>query len=299
MTFGAAVVDRDMPGLARLLLSPPSCRDLTALRAAVAGKTVLITGASFGIGEATARLFAEAGAQVLLIARSEDKLRALAEGIRATGGRAFVYPLDLYRTQDVGPLAEQLQRRHPRIDVVISNAGKSIRRPALESLERRDLERSLAVNFSSPAALLLALLPRMIAQGEGQVINVSTVSVKPPAAPRWATYQGSKAGFDFWLRSVGLEVREKGVAVSSVYLPLVRTRMSAASDLYRFAPALSALEAAQVIAGAVVRPRERIEPWWLRGQVLAAWLFPGFVDRLLGSLEGWEQARERRRAGRS
>lgn len=283
-----------MSALARLLLSPPRCRDAAALRQRLAGRTVLVTGASFGIGEAAARLFAEAGAEVILVARTEQKLQALADGIRAAGGRAHVAPLDLYRTQDVAPLAERLQHAHPRIDIVVSNAGKSIRRSALRSLERHDLERALAVNFTSPAALLLALLPRMIAQGGGQIVSVSTVSVKPPAAPRWGTYQGSKAGFDAWLRSLALEVGAQGVTVSSVYLPLVRTRMSAAGGLYPWAPALSAAEAAEVIAGAVVRPRPRIAPWWLRSQELAAVLFPGVFDRILGRLE----ARERRRAAK-
>ncbi|BDP43949.1 hypothetical protein DAETH_39180 (plasmid) [Deinococcus aetherius] len=282
-----------MPGLARLLLSPPSCRDVGTLRRAVEGKTVLITGASFGIGEATARLFAEAGAEVLLLARTEEKLRAVAEGIRAAGGRAHVYPLDLSRPGDVAPLIEEVERLHPRIDVVVSNAGKSIRRPALQSLERRDLERSLAVNLTGPAALVLALLPCMVGQGGGQIVNVSTVSAKAPAAPRWASYQGSKAGFDLWLRSVAAEVRGRGVRVSSVYMPLVRTRMSAAGGLYRRAPALTPREAAEVIAGAVVRPRDRVAPWWLAGQELAALLLPDLIDRVLGGLEDRERRRER------
>ncbi|GMA14329.1 SDR family NAD(P)-dependent oxidoreductase (plasmid) [Deinococcus metallilatus] len=280
-----------MPGLARLLLSPPSCRDVEVLRRAVGGKTVLITGASFGIGEATARLFGQAGAEVLLVARTEEKLRAVADSIRGSGGRAHAYPLDLSRTGDIAPRMEEVQRLHPRIDLVISNAGKSIRRPALESLERRDLERSLAVNFTGPAALILALLPRMIGQGGGQIISVSTVSAKPPAAPRWASYQGSKAGFDLWLRGLAPEVRGRGVRVSSVYMPLVRTRMSAASGLYRRAPALTPREAAEIIAGTVVRPRDRVAPWWLGAQELAALLLPGVLDGVLSRLED----RERRR----
>jgi len=274
-----------MSTLTRLLLSPPSCRDPQALRAALQDRTVLITGASYGIGDATARLFARAGAHVILLARSAARLHEVAADIRAAGGRADVMVLDLYRTDEVAAAAAQLQARHARIDVVVSNAGKSIRRPALQGLERGDLARSLAVNFTSPAALLLALLPRMIEQGGGQIISVSTVSVRPPAAPRWGTYQGSKAGFDVWLRSLALEVRARGVTVSSVYMPLVRTRMSAAGGLYRGVPALSPLEAAQVLAAAVVERRARLAPWWLRVQELAAVLCPDALDRLLGRLE--------------
>jgi len=276
-----------------MLLSPPACRDGRALRAAFGGKTVVITGASSGIGEATARLLGGAGARVVLIARTEHKLHAVARDVVAAGGQAFVYPLDLYRTPDVAPLAARVLIDHPRIDVVISNAGKSIRRSALQGVASRDLERSLAVNFTGPAALLLALLPGMVAQGGGHVVNVSTVSAKPPAAPRWTTYQGSKTGFDVWLRGLALELRPKGVRVSSVYLPLVRTPMSDAGGLYRRVPALTAREAAQVVAGAVVRPRARIAPWWLRAQELLAVLAPNALDAALTSFERREQRGER------
>ncbi|MER3445109.1 MAG: short-chain dehydrogenase [Meiothermus sp.] len=250
-----------MSPLARFFLSPPSCRDPLRLRAAVGGKTVLITGASYGIGEATALLFAGAGAEVLLVARTAEKLAALTGQIREQGGRAEAYPADLYQVDRVPALVERIQAAHPRIDVVAVNAGKSIRRRVTESFGRDDLERSLALNFRSPAAMLMALLPRMLQQGGGQVINVSTVSAKQPGAPRWGTYQGSKAGFDVWLRSVAAELRPGGVRVSSVYMPLVRTRMSAASGLYDRLPALSPLEAAQVIAYAAVRQPDRVAPW--------------------------------------
>lgn len=281
-----------MPGLPLLLLSPPRVRDRAALRAAVAGRTVLVTGASSGIGEATARLLAGAGAEVVLAARREAHLHRVADDLRAAGGRTHVRPLDLSRPGDVPAFAARLEHDFPRLDVIVSNAGKSIRRPALLSAERRDLERSLAVNFSGPAALLLALLPRLIEGGGGQVVNVSTVSAKPPAAPRWASYQGSKAGFDVWLRSAALELRGRNVRVSSVYLPLVRTPMSEAGGLYGGWPALTASEAAEVVAGAIVRPRDRIAPWWLRAQELAAVLAPGALDRLLAALEERERRRE-------
>ncbi|PYE55187.1 SDR family NAD(P)-dependent oxidoreductase [Deinococcus yavapaiensis] len=281
-----------MSTFARFLLSPPRCRDLTSLRRVVRGKTVLITGASFGIGEATAKLFGAAGAHVVLTARTQDRLREVARAVEAAGGRATVLPLDLSRPHDVDAFVETLLRLHPRVDVVISNAGKSIRRSALLARERRDLERSLAVNFTSPAALLLALLPSMIAAGGGRIVNVSTVSAKPPAAPRWASYQGSKAGFDVWLGSVAGEIEPLGVRVASVYLPLVRTRMSAASGLYDRLPALTPLDAAWVVAGAVVTPRRRVAPWWLGAQELVSLLLPGVVNAALSRAEAYERRRE-------
>ena len=267
------------------LISPPQCRSVERLRREVAGKTVVITGASFGIGEATALLLAQAGAEVVLIARSAEKLAALVAQIATHGGKASAYPADLYKLAEIPALAARIEAEHPRIDLIISNAGKSIRRRVTEQFGRDDLERSLALNFSSPAALIMAFLPRMLAQGGGQLVSVSTVSAKQPGAPRWGTYQGSKAGFDLWLRSVACELRPKNLAVSSVYMPLVHTRMSAASGLYERVPGLSAAEAAKVVAYAVVSRADRVAPWWLWWCELLALVFATPLNRLLTWLD--------------
>lgn len=271
--------------LLQYLLSPPACRSLERLRSKVEGKTALITGASFGIGEATALLLAQAGAEVLLLARTEEKLSQLVEQIGQQGGRARAYRADFYKVAEIPKLMAAIQANHPRIDLVVSNAGKSIRRPIAQSFGRDDLERSLAVNFSSPAAMLMALLPRMMAQGGGQIINVSTVSVKQPGAPRWGTYQSSKAGFDVWLRSLAAELRPQGILVSSVYLPLVRTRMIAPTRLYDHMPALSPLEAAQVIAYAILKPVDRVAPWWLWWSELFTLFLQTPINRILTWLD--------------
>lgn len=230
-----------------------------------------------------------AGAEVLLVARTQEKLSELVEKIRQKGGKAHAYPADLYRTGAVPALAETLQANHPRIEIVVSNAGKSIRRRFLESLERDDLGRCLRLNFSSPALLLTALLPRMIEQGGGQIVNVSSASARLPSAPRWAAYQGSKAGFDAWLRSVANELRPQNIRVSSVYLPLVRTGMIAPTRMYDHTPALSPLEAAQVIAYALIRPVERVAPWWLWWGEFFSLLVPTPINRLLTL---WDQRSE-------
>jgi NAD(P)-dependent dehydrogenase (short-subunit alcohol dehydrogenase family) len=269
----------------RLLLSPPRCASARRLRSAIAGKTVLITGASFGIGEASSHLLADAGATVLLVARTKEKLGELVEQIRGRGGQAFAYPGDLYHADQMSDLATRIQAAHPRVDLVISNAGKSIRRRIINAFERTDLERSLAVNFSSPAALIMALLPRMIEQGGGQIINVSSVSARQPGAPRWSAYQGSKAGFDVWLRSLACELRPRKIFISSIYMPLVRTRMIAPSGIYDRVPALTPLEAAQVIARAAVKPADRIAPWWLWWCELAVLCFGTLANRMLTALD--------------
>lgn len=269
----------------RYILSPPACRDPSRLRSSVQGKTVLITGASYGIGEATALLLAQVGAEVILLARSTDKLNQLVEEIKKQGGKASAYPADLYKIAEIPKLMQTIQAAHPRIDILISNAGKSIRRRISESFERDDLERSIALNFSGPAALIMALLRRMIAQGGGQIINVSTVSVKQPSAPRWGTYQGSKAGFDVWLRSVAGELRPRNIRVSSVYLPLVRTRMIAPTKMWEKMPALSPLEAAQSVAYAIVYSPDRVAPWWLWPSELITLFIATPIQRILSYLD--------------
>lgn len=274
-----------MPALARLLLALPRCTQLERLRKKVQGRTVLITGASYGIGEAAALLLAQAGAEVLLVARTAEKLREISDRVERAGGRAQAYPTDLYSTDQVAALAKTLLDNHPRIDIVISNAGKSIRRRVIRSLERDDLGRLVRLNLISSSLLLTALLPRMLEQGGGHIVNVSSVSARLPIAPNWAAYQASKAGFDAWLRSVANEVRPNNIRVSSVYLPLVRTRMVEPSRFYQNMPALSPLEAAQVIAYALVTGVERVAPWWLWWGELASLLAPRLVNHLLCSWE--------------
>jgi NAD(P)-dependent dehydrogenase (short-subunit alcohol dehydrogenase family) len=267
------------------ILSPPQCRELGRIRASVQGKTVLITGASFGIGEQTALLLAQAGAEVLLLARTTEKLAALVQHITAQGGNATAYTIDLYKISEVPDLAAKIQQEHPRLDIIICNAGKSIRRPITQSFERDDLERCLAVNFTSHAALLNSLLPRMIAQGGGQIVSVSSVGVRLPSAPHWAAYQSSKTGFDVWLRSIATELFHKSIAVSSVYMPLVRTRMIEPTKIYDNMPALSPLQAAQVLAYAIVTKRNRIAPWWLWGAEVLSAVFRTPIDLILSRLE--------------
>jgi short-subunit dehydrogenase len=271
--------------LLTLLLSPPQCRSKSRLAESVRGKTILITGASYGIGEATALLLASAGAEVLLVARTAEKLTQLVAQIERAGGRATAYPADLYQLSTLPSLLVRIQAEHPKIDGVICNAGKSIRRRVTESFGRTDLERSIALNFSSPAAMLLALLPQMIAQGGGQIINVSTVAARLQGVPRWGTYQGTKGGFDLWLRSVAVELRSQKIGVCSVYLPLVRTRMSTATPLFDRVPALTSEDAARVIARAFVRRSDRLAPWWLFWCELLALFFARPIDRFLGFLD--------------
>ncbi|WP_125802522.1 SDR family NAD(P)-dependent oxidoreductase [Actinoplanes sp. ATCC 53533] len=250
------------------------------LRAAVAGRTVLVTGASEGIGAATARRLAAAGATVLLVARTVDRLERVREEIVAAGGRAFVHRADLSSPEAAAALAAELLARYRRIDVVVSNAGRSIRRSVADTADRfHDIQRTMSLNHLGPVQLLLVLLPAMRATGGGHIVNVSTAGLAM-TTPNWSAYHASKAAFDTWLRSAAVELRRDHVKVSTVYCNLVRTRMSAPTPRYRRVPAMSAAEAAEIVCRAVAH-RRSWWPWWARLGAIASAALPRTVERAL------------------
>jgi short-subunit dehydrogenase len=193
--------------VASWLLYPTSRPREKSLRAEVAGRIVLVTGASHGIGKASARKLAAAGAIVLLVARSREDLEQVAAEITAEGGTAHVYPTDMTDTAAVERLGQELLDEHGQVDVLINNAGKSIRRSIDESYDRfHDFTRTIDVNYLGPVRLLLTLLPSMRERKQGHIVNISTWGVLMPPAPRWAAYGASKSAFDVWLRSVSAEI---------------------------------------------------------------------------------------------
>lgn len=235
------------------------------LARAVMGKRVLLTGASYGIGEATARLLGEAGARLVLVARSEERLAAVTEEIRAAGGQARYYAADLTDPAAVDALLAHIREEEGEPDIFINNAGKSIRRSIELSYDRfHDYQRTMGINYLGPVKLMLGVLPGMRERRDGQIINVSTVGVGFPPAPRWAAYQASKGAFDTFFRSAELEARHDRVLFSSVYLALVYTRMSAPTPVFRegMTPGMTAEEAARLIARAIVERKRVIAPWW-------------------------------------
>jgi acyl-CoA synthetase (AMP-forming)/AMP-acid ligase II/short-subunit dehydrogenase len=252
------------------------------LRAAVAGRTVLVTGASEGIGAATARRLAAAGATVLLVARTVERLEQVREEIVAAGGRAFVHPADLSSPDAAAALAADLVTRYRRIDVVVSNAGRSIRRSVADTADRfHDIERTISLNHLGPVQLLLVLLPAMRANGGGHIVNVSTAGLAMNT-PNWSAYHSSKAAFDTWLRSAAVELRRDHVTVSTVYCNLVRTRMSAPTPQYRRVPAMTADEAAEIVCRAVAH-RRSWWPWWARIGAVTSAALPRTVERALAA----------------
>ena len=252
------------------------------LAAAVRGQVILVTGASFGIGEATARRLARAGATVLLVARTADQLEAVAGEIRAAGGTAFVYPANLADPAAVEELARTVLSEHGGVDVLVSNAGKSIRRSVADSYQRfHDIERTNAVNYLGPAKLVLELLPSMRERRSGHIVNVSTAGVRTPPMARWSAYLASKSAFDVWLRCVAQEIRGDGVTTSTVYMGLVHTRMSEPTPLLNKMPGLTPEQAADQVCTAVAERPNNITPPMVRPADALGNLLRVPTDRLL------------------
>ena len=246
------------------LVNPPRLSDPDRLRTAVRGRTVVVTGASHGLGNATAIKLAAAGATVLAVARSAEELNALAASATARGERMIALPADLTSDGDVSALADRILQAHGPPDIVVSNAGKSIRRPLDQQYGRlHDFDRTIGVNYLGPIHLLLGLLPAMRGRGSGHIVNISSVGVRVPPGPRWGAYQASKGAFDMWLRSVAPELHADGVDVTSIYMALIHTRMVEPTKSLRNVPGLSPDQAADIVARAIIKRPRTIAPWWV------------------------------------
>ncbi|WP_327634988.1 SDR family NAD(P)-dependent oxidoreductase [Kribbella sp. NBC_00482] len=252
------------------------------LAAAVRDKVILVTGSSYGIGEATARRLAAAGATVLLVARTADQLQLVADDLRSRGGTAYVYPANLADPAAVEELVRTVLAEHERVDVLVNNAGKSIRRSIADTYQRfHDIERTNAVNYLGPAKLVLELLPSMRERGSGHIVNVSTAGVRTPPMARWSAYLASKSAFDVWLRCVAQEVRGDGVTTSTVYMGLVHTRMSEPTPLLNKMPGLTPEQAADQVCTAVAERPHNITPPFVRLADALGNLLRVPTDRLL------------------
>ncbi|MDM3976005.1 SDR family oxidoreductase [Mycobacterium marseillense] len=227
----------------------------------LAGKRILLTGASSGIGEAAAEQFAREGATVVVVARRQELLDALAERITTAGGEATAIACDVSDMDTVDALVADVEKRLGGIDILINNAGRSIRRPLAESLERwHDVERTIVLNYYAPLRLIRGLAPGMIERGDGHIINVSTWGVLSEASPLFSVYNASKAALSTVSRVVETEWGDQGVHSTTLYYPLVATPMIAPTKAYQGMPALTSEEAGEwMITAARTRP-VRIAP---------------------------------------
>ncbi|WP_409490558.1 SDR family oxidoreductase [Amycolatopsis sp. cmx-11-12] len=242
------------------------------------GRRVIITGASSGIGRATAIKVAAAGGVPLLVARRQHELEEVRDEIIAAGGTASVYPADLTDEESVHKAVDAMLAEHGRIDMLVNNAGRSIRRSIKLSYDRfHDYERAMAINYFGAVRLILAVLPHMSERKFGHIVNVSSIGVQG-IAPRFSAYAASKAALDYFSRIAATETHGDGITFTTIHMPLVRTPMIRPTKIYDAFPTKSPDQAADMVMKALKeRPKHIGTP---AGQAigLAYTLTPGLTD---------------------
>lgn len=271
-----------MAGQVAALLNRPVRVRRAKVEERIAGKRILITGASSGIGRAAAIAAADAGAEVVLVARRESELVQLRDQIRATGGQAIHRACDLTSDGDINNLLDWVRAEVGTVDVLVNNAGRSIRRPLTKSLDRmHDFRRTMDINYFGPVQLTIGLLPAMLESGGGHVINVGTWTVPTGTSPRFSAYHSSKMALTGFGQCLDAELSGRGVAVTTIHYPLVHTAMSAPTPEYRQLPGLTPEQAAEWILTAIRHRPVQVIPRYvplLRALRLAG---PRTVGRLL------------------
>jgi NAD(P)-dependent dehydrogenase (short-subunit alcohol dehydrogenase family) len=259
----------------------PGLGSVRTLKEALEGKHVMITGASSGIGRATALKVAAAGGVPLLVARNVERLEEARAEIVAAGGTAYVYAADLSDMDSIDRLLERVLAAHSNVDMLVNNAGRSIRRSIALSYERfHDFERTMQINYFGAVKLIIGLLPHMRERGSGHIVNVSSIGVQTNP-PRFSAYVASKAALDAFTRVVASEVVGDGVTFTTIHMPLVRTPMIAPTKMYDAFPAITPDEAADMITSALrARPKHVGTRLGTFGEVAYA-LSPKAVDRIL------------------
>lgn len=249
---------------------------------AVRGKVVLVTGASEGIGREVALQTAQAGATVLLVARTQTKLEAVLDEIVAAGGTAFVHACDMSNMEDIKRMASEVLTEHGRVDILVNNAGRSIRRTVEESYDRlHDFERTMQINYFGALQLTLALLPSMRSNKEGHIVNISSGGVQA-RAPRFSAYVASKAALDAFSDCAQSEVKHDNVHFTTIFMPLVRTAMIAPTKVYEKYPALTTQQAADMVADALIHKPRRLASLVPSLVMVADALSPSATDSVRG-----------------
>lgn len=248
----------------------------------VAGKRILLTGASSGIGEAAAEKFAAKGATVIAVARRQELLDDLVGRITTKGGDARAHAVDLSDLDAIDELVATVERDLGGVDILINNAGRSIRRPLAESLDRwHDVERTMTLNYYSPLRLIRGLAPGMRERRDGHIINVATWGVMNESSPLFAVYNASKAALAAVSRVIETEWAAVGVHSTTLYYPLVKTPMIAPTRAYDGLPGLSADEAADwMLTAARTRPVQIAPRMAVTAKALNT-VAPGLVDAVM------------------
>ncbi len=257
--------------------------------ASLTGKVVLITGASSGFGEDAARLFARKGCKVVLAARRLERLQVLAEEIQRDGGEAFAVPVDVAVLDEIELMVQSALDVYGRIDILFNNAGFG-RLNWLERLDPgRDIETQVLVNLLGVIQVTRAVLPHMIKQRSGQIINMSSVA-GVIAAPLYSIYSATKFGVRAFSDSLRREVAPFGIKVSCIYPGPAATEFGQHTGQTEARRRLKVLQGLSMSSGYVARRvvdlaerprRSLIIPWWFRVVIGFDTLFPWVVDGII------------------
>ena len=232
------------------------------LRAPFAGKWIVVTGATSGIGEALTLRLIQANANLYLIARNEQKLTDLCNQAKENGCEACYDAIDLRQREQLDALCSTLRDRFPAVSYFFCNAGKSINRTISDSIDRmHDFDRTMDLNYRSMVALSLAMLPAL-KEANGSIVYTSSVSSRYPFIPGWSAYHASKCASNAWCRTARREYKQLGVKVQIAYMPLVHTPMSDVNERYKNMPAYSADEAACILLRLAMSGKFCYKPWW-------------------------------------
>lgn len=237
---------------------------------------VVITGASSGIGEATARLLAAKGHALALVARRKERLDLIAREIAAggRGAKVEVIGADLSDPGQVERAVEEAVQRLGAIDVWVNNAGIGQGRPRLWELSPAELERVIAVDLTAPILACRAVLPHMMARGRGHIINVVSVAGHIGTSP---VYSAAKFGLRGFSEALRRQVAGRGIKVSIVSPGLIRTPMTEGVRFRMPGPD----RVARVIERLIRRPRrEVVVPAWYRGVIVLNRALPAVADRV-------------------
>ena len=227
-----------------------------------AGKWVVVTGATSGIGEALTLRLIHAKANLYLIARNEQKLIDLCNQAKENGCEACYEAIDLRQREQLDALCSTLRDRFPTVSYLFCNAGKSINRTINDSIDRmHDFDRTMDLNYRSMVALSLALMPAL-REAKGRIVYTSSVSSRYPFIPGWSAYHASKCAANTWCRTARREHKQLGVKVQIAYMPLVHTPMSDVNERYKNMPAYSADEAACILLRLAMSGKFCYKPWW-------------------------------------
>jgi NAD(P)-dependent dehydrogenase (short-subunit alcohol dehydrogenase family) len=229
-----------------------------SLKGKVKGKVVVITGGSSGIGLSTAQRVAEAGAITVIVARGEEELFKARDEMKKAGGKVFAYTADLADMADCDRLVQTVLKEHGHVDVLINNAGRSIRRSIELSYDRfHDFERTMQLNYFGSLRLIMGFMPSMTHRRRGHIINISSIGVLANS-PRFSAYVASKAALDAFSRCAQGELSGKGISFTTINMPLVKTPMIAPTKMYESVPTLTPDEAADLVVKGIIERPSRI-----------------------------------------